>query len=90
MEWIFVFLLSVFGFGVARAIKLYSITRDLQSYGENLKFPLLGLTATFLVGGVLHRYAGMPAPSDKWFTWLIIIGPFLLVLLLGNETNLDL
>jgi hypothetical protein len=89
MQWIFICLLGFFGFGIGRAIKLLAINKDNREYAGNLKFPSLGLAITFFVGGLLHKFAHMPAPLDDWKTWAIIAGPFVLALIFGNSDTLN-
>jgi len=85
MEWIFIVVMGLFGCGIGRAIKLY-LNRDLPEYSRNVKIPTLGLATTFSVGGLLHKFADMPAPADNWITWAILGGPFLLALLADERT----
>ena len=85
MEWVFLFILSFFGFGIGRSIKLHYLERNFKDYMSNLKFPFLGLSITFFVGGLLYRAGWLQAPADNWVTWLILWGPFVLALFGSSE-----
>lgn len=86
LQWSFICTMGFFGFGIGKAIKIYYLNRNVPEYMAHLKFPVIGISTTFLIGGILHKYYAMETPTDNWVTWVILVGPFIAALFASEAT----